>query len=34
VAGAASAPVQFVLTPVNSVRSGAARIAPGARVVR
>jgi hypothetical protein len=34
VAGSASAPVQFVLTPVNSVRSAAARIAPGARVVR
>jgi hypothetical protein len=30
----ASAPVQFVLTPVNSVSSSAARIAPAARVVR
>jgi hypothetical protein len=30
----ASAPVQFVLTPVNSTRTSSARIAPGARVVR
>lgn len=30
----ASAPVQFVLTPVNSVRSSAARIAPGTRIAR
>jgi hypothetical protein len=33
VAGSASAPVQFVLTAVNSARSAAARIAPGTRGV-
>ena len=32
--GTASAPVQFVLTPVNSVHASAARVTPGARVVR
>jgi hypothetical protein len=33
-AGSASAPIQFVLTRVNSAHASAARIAPGARVVR